>query len=412
LVTEAAAISGLVDDVARKSGGRLLSTLIFQLGNFQLAEDSLQDAFEAALVHWKDGVVPASPPAWIMQVARRKALDRMRKHATAQAKSDALNHHILMQREFEDYGDTDSIPDERLKLIFTCCHPAIDSKTAVALTLRSVCGLRTEDIADAFLDTREAMAQRLVRARHKISNAGIAYEVPGPDGWSARLSNVLTVIYLIFNEGYASSGERYLIAEFCDEAIRLCRLLDRFCPHEPEVEGLLALMLLHHSRSGTRIGADGLPNTLEMQDRSRWDRGMIGEGSSLVLKALRRGSPGPFQLQAAIAAIHTEAASFAETDWRQIALLYSALKGFSDNPIYELNRIAAISYSEGPQQALALLEPLTFSLGSYQPYHAACADVLARCGNVDAARAAYKHALALTSNVSERHFLMRKLEGL
>jgi RNA polymerase sigma-70 factor, ECF subfamily len=410
-VDEAVDIPAVVASVAREHGGHLLSILISQLGDFQLAEDSLQDAFEAALVRWTDGL-PSSPPAWLMQVAKHKALDRIRKSATAQAKSDALNHHFLTDIAVDEEPDNGAIADERLKLIFTCCHPALDRKTAIALTLRSVCGLNTEDIADAFLDSHDAMAQRLVRARHKISKAGIAYEVPDPDGWNERLTNVLTVIYLMFNEGYASSIERYLIGEFCDEAIRLCRVLDQLCPREPEVEGLLALMLLHHSRAKTRIGGDGIPRALEEQDRRQWNRAMITEGAGLVLRALRRGSPGPFQLQAAIAALHAEASSFAGTDWREIALLYDALKRFSDNPVYELNRIVAISYGEGAEQALALLEPLAFSLGSYQPYHAACADILARCGQESAAMTAYIRALSLTGSEPERRFIARKIEKL
>jgi RNA polymerase sigma-70 factor (ECF subfamily) len=398
--------------IARRERGRLLSNLVGALRDFQLAEDSLQDAFESALLHWNRNGPPAAPHAWLMQTAKRKAIDRLRRSASFRSKSREIAHLIEMENQSVDKDDPDPIGDERLKLIFTCCHPALDRKTSVALTLRSVCGLTTEEIADAFLDGQDAMAQRLVRARHKITKAGIAYEVPGPEGWPARLESVLAVIYLIFNEGYASAGVSHIRSDLCEEAIRLSRLLVTLCPDEAEVEGLLALMLLHHARSEARLDRNGAILSLETQDRTLWRRNEIAEGTALLEIALRRGRPGPYQLQAAIIALHAEAPSFAETDWQEIALLYGALSGMADNPVYELNRIVAISYAEGPEAALELLHPLAQALLQYQPFHAVHADLLARTNRTEAARLAYGTAIRLSQSDAEKRFLIERLAAL
>lgn len=411
-VGEKASVAKAIDRIARLDGGRLLSSLVGTIRNFQLAEDSLQDALESALIHWNRNGLPAAPNAWLMQTAKRKAIDRLRRSANFRSKSGEIAHLIEMENASVMDDDPDPFGDERLKLVFTCCHPALDSKTCVALTLRSVCGLKTEEIADAFLDGHDAMAQRLVRARHKIAAAGIAYEVPGPDGWAERLESVLAVVYLIFNEGYASGGDNHIRSDLCEEAIRLGRLLTQLRPNEGEIEGLLALMLLHHARRNARLGAKGEILSLEDQDRSLWQKGEIAEGIAILERALRHGRPGPYQLQAAIIAVHAEAPSFAETNWAEIALLYRELARTANNPVYELNRIVALSYVEGPNAALALLQPIAQALVQYQPFYAVQADLLARTGQADAARLAYQTAIRLSQSDAERQFLTRKMEML
>jgi RNA polymerase sigma-70 factor (ECF subfamily) len=401
-----------IEQIARHDRGRLLSNLVGSLRDFQLAEDSLQDAFESALVHWGRNGLPASAHGWLMQVARRKAIDRLRRSSSLRAKSDEIAYLAEQENRTAADDDPDPIDDERLKLIFACCHPALDRKTSVALTLRSVCGLRTEEIASAFLDSHEAMAQRLVRARHKIANAGIAYAVPGPDGWAERLETVLASVYLIFNEGYASQGGQHIRVDLCEEALRLGRLLVALRPDEPEIEGLLALMLLHHARRAARLGEAGEILTLEAQDRSLWDRAGIAEGAALIEQALRRGRPGPYQLQAAIIAVHADAESFADTNWTEIVCLYDELARTGNNPVYELNRIVALSYVEGPAAALAHLEPIAMALLQYQPFHAVQADLLSRLGEAGAAAVAYRRAIALSQSAAEKLFLQQRLEAL
>ena len=356
--------------------------------------------------------MPASPSAWLMRTARRKAIDRIRRAANFRSKSEELAALIALDNAPAELADEEPIADERLKLIFTCCHPALDRTTSVALTLRSIGGLKTEEIARAYLVSVESMAQRLVRARHKIAKAGIAYEVPGPEGWGERLEAVLAVIYLIFNEGYAASSDQHLRVDLCQEAIRLCRLLSSLIANDAEVEGLLALMLLHHSRSGTRLGVLGKIVTLESQDRSQWNKALIAEGVALLVGALRRGRPGSYQLQAAIAAVHAEASSFGETDWQEIALLYDALIAVKPNPVFELNRIVAISYADGPKAALDRLAKVAAQLDSYQPYHAVRADILARLGQIEPARAAFDTAIGLSGTDAERHYLCGRRDGL
>ncbi len=403
-----AALSALM----RADGGRLLSCLVAGLRDFQLAEDSLQDALESALSHWRRSGLPGRPAAWLMRTARRKAIDRLRRAANFRAKEDQISHLIELDAAVDEADPEPPSPDERLKLIFTCCHPALDRGVSVALTLRSICGLQTEEIARAFLVRPEAMAQRLVRARRKIAGAGIPYETPGPDGLAERLGAVLAVVYLIFNEGYAASGDRYLRADLCDEAIRLGRIIVALAPDEAEAEGLLALMLLQHSRRAGRVGPAGDLITLEDQDRAGWDRALIDEGVERLARVLRRGRAGLYQLQAAIAATHAVAPSFAETDWREIALIYDALITVRPNPVFELNRIVALSYAAGPEPAFARLERLAETLDAYQPYHAVRADLLARLGRPEAARNAYEAAIGLSSTEVERRHLARRLAGL
>ncbi|MCO6184713.1 RNA polymerase sigma factor [Rhizobium sp. L1K21] len=407
-----AEITRAVEKIARADGGRLLSNLMGMLRDLQLAEDSLYDALESALVHWQRNGLPASPTGWIMQTAKRKAIDRLRRVANFASKSAYIAHLIELENASDSLQEQETIQDDRLKLIFTCCHPALDRKTAVALTLRSVCGLTTEEIARAFLDKTEAMAQRLVRARHKIHKAGIQYEVPEPEHWRMRLESVLAVIYLIFNEGYASSDAAYLRGELCEEAIRLGRLLIHLCPEQPEAEGLLALMLLHHARSATRLGPAGDLLSLEEQDRGQWDRAMIDEGMALLKTALQRGQAGPYQLQAAIVSLHAQAASFEQTDWREILMLYDLLVLMTSNDVVHLNRLVALAQVRGPQVALEALEQLEAELGNYQPFHAAKAEFLRRLERLDTAEECYHRAIELSSNPAERRFLERRLAGL
>jgi RNA polymerase sigma factor (sigma-70 family) len=391
---------------------RILALLIGQLRDFALAEDALQDALLSAVRHWSNRGLPANPSAWLLQVARRKAIDRLRRATSFARKQDQLDYLLRIESEAFVDDDADDIPDERLKLIFTCCHPAIDRQASVALTLRSLCGLTTEEIARAFLVDKDAMAQRLVRVQRKISAARIPYAVPDKESLPGRLEAVLAVIYLIFNEGYAASGADYMRTDLCDEAIRLGATLCRLLPSMPEAEGLLALMQLHRSRFKARLGSDGIPFSLEEQDRTLWDRAAIAEATALAETALKRGRPGPFQLQAAIAALHCESASFTQTDWPQIEAIYARLVAMTGNPIYDLNRLVAASYGKSAEWVLPDLEALEPNLRTYQPFHAAKAEICARAGHHDEAQAAYGTAIELSSSETEKKFLLRRLESL
>lgn len=386
--------------IMREDWGRLLAVLIGNLHDFQLAEDCLSDAFTSALEHWPRGL-PRNPQGWLLQVARRKAIDRMRRAKTRHRLQPDLAY--LMALDAEEPEANHEIPDERLRLIFTACHPALDPKTRIALTLRTLCGLATPEIARAYLDKEATMAQRLARARAKIAKAGIPYAVPQPEAWQERLASVLTVIYLIFNEGYsASAGDAPIRLALCEEATRLARALHSLCPNEPEVAGLLALLLLSHARSPARLDASGAAIPLGEQDRTRWDQDLAREGLALIETALRRGRPGPFQLQAAISAIHVEALDFEATRWDEIALIYDRLLELTPNPVVALNRAVALSFAHGPEVGLANLPD---GLEHYQPFHAASADMLRRLGRAPAARAAYDRALALTGNGADRALL-------
>ena len=390
----------------------MLATLIGQLRDFALAEDVLQDAVVAALRHWPDDGVPALPRAWLLRVARRKAIDRFRREANFAAKRDQLAVLAELEQQAGQEDEDEELVDDRLRLIFTCCHPALAEPARVALTLRTVGGLTTPEIARAFLVAEPTMAQRLVRATRKIKAANIPYRVPPPDLWPERLESVLSVIYLIFNEGYAATtGDDLTRADLCREAIRLGRIVVELAPGEPEAAGLLALMALHDSRRPARTDGDGNLVTLEHQDRARWDRSGIGAGISLLLGALALGRVGRYQIQAAISAVHAQAEHYAATDWTEITLLYDRLLELQPSPVVELNRAVALSFAEGVEAGLAALDCLRRDgeLARYQPFHAADADLLRRAGRLDDAAAAYRRALALTGNTAERRFLEDRL---
>lgn len=402
-----------IEALARAETGRLLGALLRDVRDFQMAEDCLQEALESALLHWSRNGLPDSRAGWVLQAARRKAIDRFRRARNFDRKAEEYGLLIELDQQALSREEPPEIPDERLRLIFTCCHPALDSKTRVALTLRTLCGLTTREIARAFLDATEAMAQRLVRARHKITKAGIPFAIPEPDHWAERLNSVLSVIYLIFNEGYsATAGPDLLRHDLCLEAIRLGRLMLELAPGDAECEGLLALMLLNHSRAQARIDDYGRMIPLDQQDRSLWSSSEIDEGSRTLERALARRRAGLFQLQAAISALHAEATSHADTDWHQIVLLYEAMHARSDNPVYLLNRAAALSYAHGADQALEALGAVEATLGGYQPFHAARADLLRRTGQFEAARQSYRRAIELSGNESERQFLASRMAAM
>ena len=392
-----------VEAVVREDRGRLLAALIASLRDFQLAEDCLQDALTSALDHWPRGI-PQNPQGWIIQTARRKAIDRLRRQKSFDRKVPDITHLMEMDQADVEAEAAQDIPDERLRLIFTACHPAIDQKTQVALTLRTLCGLTTPQIARAFLDPEKAMAQRLVRARHKISKARIPFAIPEPEAWDARLNSVLTVIYLIFNQGYTAKTDLVF------EAMRLSQLVNALRPDQEEVLGLISLMKLTHARAPARLDANGALVPLEEQDRSLWDHDLAREGRDLIQNTLRRGRPGPFQLQAAIAAIHSEADSFDETGWTEIVLIYERLIEMSANPVLKLNRAVALSYAAGPKLAISEITPLAEDLRDYQSFHAARADILRRLGDGPAAIEAYEAALELCENKGDRLFLTRRLD--
>lgn len=402
-----------VEVLARADTGRLIGALLRDTRDFQLAEDCLQEAMESALVHWTRNGLPSAPAGWVLQTARRKAIDRFRRARNFDRKAKEYGVLIELDQQTVDSPEPPVIPDERLRLIFTCCHPALDSKTRVALTLRTLCGLTTREIARAFLDTEDAMAQRLVRARHKITKAGIQFEIPEPEHWAERLNSVLSVIYLTFNEGYtATAGSGLLRHDLCLEAIRIARLMLDLVPDNAECEGLLALMLLNHSRAPARLDDQGRMIALDQQNRSQWHRGEIEEGCALLDKALRRGRPGLFQLQAAVSALHAQAITPEDTGWPEIVRLYDAMHALSANPVYLLNRAVALSYASGPDAALSALDPIEGDLDGYQPFHAAKADFLRRTDRCDAARQSYQRAIELSGNESERQFLMSRMAAM
>jgi RNA polymerase sigma-70 factor, ECF subfamily len=392
-----------LDDLYRREYGRILASLIRRFGDFQLAEDAVQAAFEAALVQWPEEGVPSTPVAWIMSTARHKAIDQLRHRQLQARKEDELAVHLQVMAPDEDEPQ----PLDSLRLIFTCCHPALARPAQVALTLRTLCGLTTEQIARAFMVPVPTLAQRLVRAKAKIQRAGIPYEVPGDDALPERLDAVLAVVYLVFNEGYAASdGEALVRSDLCAEAIRLGRMLVQLLPAESEARGLLALMLLHDARRAARTDADGDIVLLEEQDRSLWDAGQIGEGLAQARLATG-GRPGPYAIQAAIAALHAQAPTAADTDWRRIAALYSLLHGILPTPVVALNRAVAIAMADGAERGLALLEQV--HLPGYHLLPAARADLLRRMGRFDEAAAQYREALALVTQPAERRFLERRL---
>lgn len=400
--------------VVREEWGRILSSLVKSLGDFQLAEDSLQDAVVEALAQWPERGLPKVPAAWLITTARRRAIDRLRRAQSFAEKASEIAY-LTKLEALEPEADAGSIPDERLEMIFTCCHPALEEKTQIALTLRTLGGLSTGEIAAAFLDKPEAMAQRLVRAKKKISAAGIPYKIPERADLPERLAAVLRVIYLIFNEGYAPrSGEVLVRTDLSEEAIRLGRIVLGLMPEETEAAGLLALMLLHDARRLARSDEHGDMIALEHQDRSCWNRARIAEADAILKEVLVKGRVGPYQLQAAISGLHSGSPSWEDTDWPQIAGLYAALYEIEPSPIVRINQAVAVGYGYGFEAGLRLLGQAGASgaLEEYQPYHAALADLLAQSGALVAARAAYYRAIALTENARGVAFLRAKIAAL
>jgi RNA polymerase sigma-70 factor, ECF subfamily len=395
-----------LDRVFREEHGRVVATLVRHFGDIDLAEDAAQEACLVALQRWPTYGVPPNPGGWLTTTARNRAIDRLRRESTR----DARHAEAAMFTDDPEGSPVSSVCDDRLRLLFTCCHPALATSAQVALTLRLLGGLSTAEIARAFLVEEAAMAKRLTRSKQKIKAANIPYRIPADHELPERLRGVLATLYLIFNEGYlTSTGVVAIRSDLCGEAIRLTRVLASLMPDEPEVCGLLALMLLTDARRAARI-ADGTLVVLPEQDRSRWDRGLISEGHELVRSCLRRGRPGPFQLLAAINAVHTDAPRVHDTDWRQIVTLYDQLFELEPTPVVALNRAVAIAEVEGADAGLTLLDPL--DLAGYHPFHASRADLLRRSGRMEEARDAYQRAIALVTNPAELRFLQRRMAEL
>ena len=410
-------VSAAVARAFRDERAIVLATLIRQVGDFQLAEDAVQDAFEAAVTVWRRDGVPANPGAWITTAARRRAIDRLRRNRSVADRAERLAELTRLDAQHEEpsMDDESTIVDDRLRLVFTCCHPALEMPARVALTLRALGGMTTGEIARAFLVAEPTMGKRIVRAKRKIADARIPYRVPADEELPDRLRGVLRVVYLIFNEGYAATeGDRLVREELCDEAIRLGELLCRLMPDDAEVWGLLALMLLHDARRAARVDPSGRYVALDAQDRSLWDQDRIREGLAKLERAVRLRRPGEYQLQAAITALQIQAPDAEATDWAQIAELYGALGRLNPSPVVELNRAVAVGLASGPAAGLELLEPLLGdpALERYQPLYAAHAELLSRAGDAEGAARAYERAIALTANAVERAELERRLGAL
>ena len=401
-----------IAQVVREDWGRILASLVSSYKDWQLAEDVLQDAVEQAMTSWKEDGLPDAPAAWLLTTARRKAIDKCRKNARFSELLPELTRHSLLIQHSEDVGMENIFPDKRLELIFACCHPAIDQKTSVALTLRTLGGLSTEEIANAFIDQTKTMAQRLARAKNKITKAGIPFEVPDEQNLEERLSAVLAVIYLIFNEGYSASyGESSTRADLTDEAIRLARIVQQLLPQQTEVSGLLALLLLHDSRRSGRQDKSSDFISLEFQNRSRWDKAKIREGTNLLKITLAKQKLGVYQLQAAISALHSEAASWEDTDWAQINALYELLYSMHPSAVVRVNHAMAHSYAQNPTSALAMLETLAedTSMQRYQPFYTARADLQYRCGHLEVAQKDFNRAIDLSKNSVQQSYLRDRL---
>jgi len=410
-------VASAISSAFRDERPIVLATLIRQAGDFQLAEDAVQDAFEAAVKQWPRDGIPANPGAWLVTIARRRAIDRLRRDRSIRDRAERLADLERVEPEPPEASieGEPAIVDDRLRLIFTCCHPALDLSARVALTLRALGGLTTGEIARAFLIAEPTMGKRIVRAKRKIADAGIPYRVPSDEDLPDRLRGVLRVVYLIFNEGYAAAeGDRLVRGDLCDEAIRLGELLARLMPDDADVWGLLAMMLLHDARRAARVNATGEYVALQEQDRSLWDQGRIRSGLASLERAVRGQRPGEYQLQAAITALQMQAQEGEATDWAQIADLYGALSALNPSPVVELNRAVAVGLASGPAAGLEQLEPLLgdAALERYQPLHAAHADLLNRAGDAGAAAQAYERAIALTANAVERAELERRLAAL
>jgi RNA polymerase sigma-70 factor (ECF subfamily) len=419
-LVETDAAHDAIDRLFREEQGRAIATLIRVTGDFDLAEEAVQDAFISALETWPQRGVPDNPGAWITTTARNRAIDRLRRRKRLAEKTESLAREVALESDLRaiDTGvaeDAMHITDDQLRLIFTCCHPALAMDARVALTLRTLGGLTTPEIARAFLVPEATLAQRLVRAKRKIRDAGIPYRVPPAELLPERLDGVLRVLYLVFNEGYAaSSGDSLIRRELCAEAIRLARVVVSLLPDEPEAVGLLALMLLHDARRDARVGSGGELVLLDDQDRSRWDTARIDEGRALVERGVESRRPGPYQIQAAIAALHDEATTPAETDWAGIAALYGSLQRMTPSPVVELNLAAAVAMADGPAVGLAMMDGIAASgeLEAYPYLHAARADLLRRLERWSEADTAYRRALALTTNGPERDFLEGRLREI
>jgi RNA polymerase sigma factor (sigma-70 family) len=394
-----------LERVYREEATRIRAALAARLGDVGLAEDAVQDAFIEAIEHWRDGEVPPNCGGWLATTARRKAIDRLRRARAGQEKLA-----LLAATMTDSWEALQSVDDELLGMIFACCHPALPRESQIALTLRAVCGLTTAEIAAAFLVSEPAMTQRLLRARKALRAARADVRVPDPDVLASRLAEVLAVVYLVFNEGYlASAGRQPARRDLAAQAVSLTRLLHRLMPREPEVLGLLALLLLHESRAATRFDGWGRMVRLVDQDRTRWDRSLITEANRLLDRALTMRAPGPYQVQAAIAALHAEAPDYEHTDWGQIRMLYDRLQELAPSPVVLLNRAVATRYVLGPEAALAEISPLAGELDSYRLFHALRAGLLAGLGRDEEARAASDRALALAANPAERELLARRL---
>ena len=402
----------MVDRLFREERGRAVATLIRILGDFDLAEDAVQEAFVQALRTWPERGLPDNPGAWITTTARNRAIDRLRRDRSLREKTETMTQLAELERLGGDETDVSAIPDDRLRLIFTCCHPALAMDARVALTLKTLGGLTTAEIARAFLVAETTMAQRLVRAKRKIRSAAIPYRVPPPELLPERTPGVLAVLYLVFNEGYAATSGPLVRLELCDEAIRLARIVAALMPDEPEAPGLLALMLLQHSRRETRVSASGVLVLLEDQDRARWDHDMIDEGLATLDRVLELRRPGSYQIQAAIAALHARAPRPEDTDWPQIAALYERLAERSPSPVIELNRAVAVAMADGPERGLPLVEAQAAHLDDYHLFHSARAELLRRLGRNDEALLAYRRALELSTNESVRAFLEHRIAEL